>query len=69
VVAVLLAPGVVDARRLEMASRVRADPHVLPRRRDRELADAREHLWIVDLAPVVVVGEPAPALDAGDPGA
>src|SRR6185312_2437679 len=44
VVQVLLASGGVDARRLQVAERVRADPDVLPRRRDAELADPRQVL-------------------------
>src|SRR3954453_8434011 len=39
VVAVLLAPGRVDAGRLKMPARVGADPHVAPRRWDAEIAD------------------------------
>ena len=48
VVAVLLAPGRVRPRRLDVPVRVRADPDVLPRRRDRELGDPGQHLGLVD---------------------
>jgi hypothetical protein len=69
VVAVLLAPGGVRPRRLEVAAGVRADPDVLPRGRDRELGDAGERLRLVDPLPVVVdVREAAAAADAPDPG-
>src|SRR3954453_21862235 len=67
VVAVLLAAGVIDAGRLEVPVRVRADPHVAPRGRDRQLADARERLGIADALVALVVGKAAPPLDAGDP--
>ena len=43
VVPVLLAPARVTTGRLEVTVRTRADPHVGPRGRDRELADAPEH--------------------------
>src|ERR1700689_4081071 len=39
VVEVLAAPGCVDAGCLQMAERIRADPHVSPRRRDYERMD------------------------------
>ena len=70
VVAVLLAPGGVDARRLQVPVRIRADPHVLPRRRDRRARAIRvEHLGLVDaLAVGVEVAEAAPAAPAADPG-
>ena len=69
VVAVLLAPGGVEAGRLQMAVGIRADPHVAPGGRDRQLADARQVRRVADkLAVGLVVGEAAPALDAGDPG-
>ena len=48
VVAVLLAPGGVDAGRLDVAHRVGADPDVLPGRRDGELADPLEHARLAD---------------------
>jgi hypothetical protein len=69
VVAVLLAPGDIRARRLEMAVRVRADPDVLPRGRNRELGDPLQHLRIVDpLAPLVDVAEAASVPAAADAG-
>ena len=67
VVEVLLAPGAVDARRLESRSRVRRDPDVRPGGRDRERADALELLLVVDRPAVGVdvaeapAPEPAPA--------
>ena len=70
VVAVLLAARGVDPRGLQVAVRVRADPDVLPGGRDAELADALEHLGLVDaLAVVVEVREAAARAPAGDPGA
>ena len=48
VVEVLLAPGVVDARRLDVAVRVRADPDLLPGRRDRRAPDPLDHLAVGD---------------------
>jgi hypothetical protein len=68
VVAVLLAAGGVDARRLQMPVLIRTDPHVGPRGRDAERADARDDLGILDAHAVVVVREPAARLLAGDPG-
>ena len=46
VVAVLLAPAGVDAGRLDVAHRVRADPDVLPGGRDDELGDPRQDLGV-----------------------
>src|SRR4051794_37074941 len=67
VVQVLLAPAGVEARRLDVTARVRADPHVLPRRRDDEVVDAREDLGVVDaLAVGVDVDEPAARAAAAD---
>ena len=69
VVAVLLAPRGVRARRLQMPVGIRADPHVLPGGRDRQLGDPREDLRLVDLAAgVVLVAEAAAAPPAADPG-
>jgi hypothetical protein len=48
VVEVLLAPCRIEARRLEMSAWVHADPHIAPRRRDRQRADPFEHLRIAD---------------------
>ena len=54
VVAVLApAPG-VDADGLDVAAVVGADPHVLPRRRDGQGADAGQHVEVAD-APAVDV--------------
>ena len=69
VVAVLLAPGIVDPRRLEVAERVEADPHVPPCRRHGQVGDALERLRVVDPLPVRVevfeaAAPPAPR-DAG----
>ena len=44
VVEVLAAAGVIGADQLDVAVGVRTDPHVLPRRRDREAADALDLL-------------------------
>ena len=67
VVQVLLAPGGVDSRRLQVTARVHADPHVLPRGRDRQLADAGERLLVVDALSVGIEElEPAPAPPARD---
>jgi len=69
VVEVLLASGGVDPRRLEMAERVHADPHLAPRRRDRELGDSLERLGIVDaIAGGISVFKAATATAARDPG-
>jgi hypothetical protein len=69
VVAVLLAAGVVDPRRLEVAVRVEADPHVPPCGRDRQVGDALERLRIVDSLPVRIevleAAAPAAPRDAG----
>jgi hypothetical protein len=65
VVQVLLAPGVVVARRLRLPHRVGADPHVLPRGRDRELLEAQQLVGVGGrLAVGVEVGEAAPAAHA-----
>ena len=63
VVAVLLAPLGVAARRLDVAVGVRADPDVGIGRRDRQRADAGEGLRVPHrLAPGVAIGEARPAL-------
>ena len=50
-----------------MPGRVRADPDVLPRGRDDQLVDARQHLGLVHPPPLAVhVGEPLAAPDPGD---
>jgi hypothetical protein len=68
VVEVLLTPGGVDAGGLDVAERIGADPDVLPRRRDRELADPLQHARLGDPAPVLLaVLEAAPAATADDP--
>ena len=62
VVQVLLAPAVVDAGGLDVAARVRADPDVLPGRRDHQLVDPLQHLGVGDaLAVGVEVLEPLAA--------
>ena len=67
VVAVLLAAGGVDPGRLDMAEGVRADPHLLPGRRDRQLADPRQGLLVLHPPAVgVEVAEPLAAPAAGD---
>ena len=48
VVQVLPPSGGVGPRRLQVAQRVRADPHVRPGRRDRERADASDRLVVLD---------------------
>src|SRR5581483_11275991 len=68
VIEVLLATGVVDSGRLQMAEVVGADPHVLPGRRDREPADSLQQQLVVDALPIgIAVDEAATATDAGDP--
>jgi hypothetical protein len=70
VVEVLPAARRVGARRLDVPARVRADPDVLPRRRDDELVDAPEDLVVLDPPAVgVEVLEAAPAAAARDAGA
>ena len=75
VVQVLAPAGIVRAGRLQVPGLVGADPHVGPGRRDRQAADAGEHLGVAHAAAVGVhVGEPAPlpaarhaGRGAGDP--
>src|SRR5262245_5668925 len=66
VVQVLPATAVVAAGGLDVAGRVRADPHVLPGRRDHQIADALQDLGVGHaLAVGVEVLEPlAPAAPA-----
>ena len=52
VVAVLLAPARIASGRLEMAARMRADPHGGPCRRDRQPAQPRQLLALGDHAPL-----------------
>jgi hypothetical protein len=67
VVAILLATGVVDSRRLDMPAFLRTDPDVLPGRRDGALVSL-QHLAVVDRLSVVAdVREPASAPDPVDP--
>ena len=61
VVQVLPAAGGVDAGGLKVAERVRAQPHVLPRRRHGELADPIEDCLGLDRAAVLVLVAEAPA--------
>ena len=62
VVPVLLAPGRVDPRGLNVAIRMRADPDVLPSGRDAQLRDPFEQLSVLDLP--ALVGEVLEALAA-----
>ena len=67
VVEVLLAARRVDAGRLQMAARVRADPHVLPGGRDRQRADAiQRHLSSSRLPSGSKNSKPAAAAAAAD---
>src|SRR5581483_10856783 len=68
VVAVLPPSRGVGADRLQVPARIGADPHVRPRRRDREHANALERLRVVD-APArgVDLLEAASTALAGDP--
>jgi hypothetical protein len=69
VVAVLLAPTLVVTGRLEVAVRVRADPHARPGRRQDQRRDALEGLAVAHRPPVrVAIGEALPARDARDAG-
>ena len=61
VVAVLAPAGGVEPGGLDVAVRPRADPHVLPGRRDRQGADPVEAVVLDQGAVVVVVGEARPA--------
>src|SRR5437588_8821613 len=64
VIQVLPAPGRVDAGGLEVAERVRAHPHVLPGRRDGQLADPGQVLGRLDAPPpVIYVAEAAAPAD------
>src|SRR6185436_13697951 len=70
VVAVLLAAFAVAAGGLQVAVRERADPHVAPRRRNGERADARELLLVLDLLAVHAdVAKAAAVTQATDSGA
>ena len=69
VVDVLLAAAGVDAGGLDVAHRKGTDPDVLPGGRDDELADALEHLGILDAGSVLIdVFEPATTSAAADAG-
>ncbi len=62
VVAVLLAPGIVHPRRLDVAHRIWTDPDFVPGGRDGQLADALHHARLADSPTVLVdVLEPLPA--------
>jgi hypothetical protein len=54
VIAVLLAPACVAARRLDVAVVVRANPDLRPRRRDGQTLDSLQRLGIVHGPPAVV---------------
>ena len=61
VIAILPSTGGVGAGRLQVAVGVGADPHVLPRGRDRERTDPRQRRLVVDPRPrCVEVAEAAP---------
>jgi hypothetical protein len=62
VVEVLLAARRVHTGGLQVPERIRADPDVLPRRRDPQLANACEHFRLVD--PVAILVEVLEALPA-----
>ena len=69
VVEVLAPAGRVGSHRLDMPQRVGADPDLVPRGRDDQLADALEHLDILDsLASLVAIFEAAAAPPADDSG-
>jgi len=69
VVAVLAASGRVDADGLQVAVGVGAHPDLPPGRRDRQLADAGEHGFVVDRPAVLVhVAEAPPVAATGDTG-
>jgi hypothetical protein len=69
VVEVLLAVALVDARGLDVAAGVRADPDVLPGGRDDQLGDAGQDLGIVDARTIAVEDrEAAAAPDAAQAG-
>ena len=61
VIAVLEPPGAVDAGRLELGPRPRRDPDVLPRRRDCERVQPRDHLGVADPAALRVEVAERPA--------
>ncbi|GGO66795.1 hypothetical protein GCM10010910_27050 [Microbacterium nanhaiense] len=66
-VEILRAARVVHPDGLKVTVGARADPHVPPRRRDRERADPRERLLVADAraARVAILEAPPPA-DPGD---
>src|SRR5262249_13288347 len=69
VIAILLPPARIAARRLEMAARIGANPHVGPRGRDHERADARQHGGVADAAAVLVdIAETAARANTADAG-
>src|ERR1700753_1901643 len=65
VIDVLTAAGGVGPDRLNVTVGVRADPYLLPRRRNDKALDARENLGVFDgLALGIDVGEAAPPANA-----
>ena len=67
VVKVLLAPGRIDPGCLQMPTRVHANPHIPPGRRDHELSDPLKHLGVVDpLSVRVEVLKPTAAPSPGN---
>ena len=62
-VAVLLAPAVVQSGRLQVALRIETDPDVAPGRGDRQTGDAFQRFPVLDRRAVgEAIGEAAPAL-------
>jgi hypothetical protein len=69
VVAVLLPPACIAPRRLDMAVRARADPHVFPRRRDNQRPNSEKSTGIANGASLrIAVSERLPPSDSRDAG-
>ena len=69
VVQVLAPAGGVGAGGLQVTERVAADPHVLPRRRDRQRGDALQRLGVLHRStPGVLIGEATATPPAGEAG-
>lgn len=59
----------VDPGRLQKTERIRADPDVVPCRRNRQAPHTLDDLWVLDPAAVLVqVGEPAPPANTAKTG-
>ncbi len=70
VIEVLTSAGHIGPDRLDVPVGMRADPHLLPRRRDDEILDALQCFAIGDRSAVgLLVGEPAPAAHPPQAGA